>query len=310
VDVRTIRVAAALLPAVFFAGCGSGDPGAVGGSTVAADERPPSTASALDPAQVYEASGTVLHDADGPKLCVGGVADSLPPQCAGVPLAGWDWDAVEGEESATGATWGEAYVVGTYDGEIFAVTEAGPYEPDEAEFGGERDFSTPCPEPAGRWVAVDPSRVSDEDFDAGAAAAKARPDHVALWVDYVGDHTPEELAQLAMEGTSVLQIMNVVVTDDIAGAEAAIREGWGGPLCITQREGHTEEELEDIRAEAERFVQEELGLRFTWSSDGDLGLAAEIGVVVDPGGAGQAALDERYGPGMVRLFPALKPVAQ
>jgi len=113
-----------------------------------------------------------------------------------------------------------------------------------------------------------------------------------------------------MEGESILQIMNVVVTEDAVGAETAIREAWGGPLCVTQQEGHTEKELVAIREEAERFIQEELGLRFTWSSDGDLGRAAEVGVVVDPGGAGQAALDERYGPGLVRLFPALRPVEE
>ena len=45
----------------------------------------------------------------------------------------------------------------------------------------------------------------------------------------------------------------------------------------------------------------------TWSQGGDVGLAAEVGVVVDPGGAGQAALDERYGSGMVTLYPALRP---
>jgi hypothetical protein len=33
----------------------------------------------------------------------------------------------------------------------------------------------------------------------------------------------------------------------------------------------------------------------------------EIGIVADPGGEAQAALDERYGPGVVRLIPALKP---
>jgi hypothetical protein len=113
-----------------------------------------------------------------------------------------------------------------------------------------------------------------------------------------------------VEGKPVLQIMNVVVTEDVAGAEAAIREAWGGPLCVTQREGHTATELAEIRRDAERFIQDELGLRFTWSSDGDVGLAAEVGVVVDPGRAGQAALDERYGPGMVKLLPALTPVAE
>ena len=33
----------------------------------------------------------------------------------------------------------------------------------------------------------------------------------------------------------------------------------------------------------------------------------QIGVVADPEGAGQAAIDARW-PGIVRLFPALRPV--
>ena len=133
---------------------------------------------------------------------------------------------------------------------------------------------------------------------------------MTLWVDYAEDLTPEELDKRAMQGDPVLQIMNVIVTEEAAGAEAAIRESWGGPLCVTEREGHTAAELMAIRREAERFIEEELGLESIWSSEGDVGLAAEFGVVVDPGGAGQAALDERYGPGMVRLFPALRPVEE
>ncbi len=298
---RRILLVSVLLPALLLAGCGAGESGS-------SDEPASSNASpAIDPTQLYEASGTVLDDADGPKLCVGGVAESLPPQCLGLPLVGWDWEAVEGEETAGGATWGDYHVVGTFDGKLFTVTEAGSYERD-GESGGDRDFTTPCPEPAGGWVATDPTRVSEEAFDAGASAAQARPDHVALWVDYVGDDTPEELDQRLMDGGAVLQIMNVVVAEDVSAAEAAVRQAWGGPLCVTQREGHTERELAAIRREAERLVEEELGLRFVWSSDGDVGLAAEIGVVIDPGGAGQEALDERYGPGMVQLFPALTPV--
>jgi hypothetical protein len=299
---RRILLALVLVVAFLPTGCGAGEPGADG-------ETPPTNPPASSPADLYEADATVLDDADGPKLCLGGVAESLPPQCAGLPLLGWDWRAVEGEETVAGTTWGDYRLVGTFDGEAFTVREAGPSEPDPGELGSERDFTTPCPEPDGGWVAADPSRVSEEAFDAGASAAQARPDFVALWVDYVGGDTSEELARRLMDGESVLKIMNVVVTDDVTGAEAAIRETWGGPLCVIQREGHTEQELAAIRDEAERFVQEDLGLRFTWSSDGDVGLAAEIGVVVDPGGAGQAALDERYGPGMVQLFPALTPVA-
>ncbi len=295
---RPVVLAVALLPVAFLAACGAGDSAPPGGSH--------------DPSQLYEADGTVLDDADGPKLCLGGIAESYPPQCSGLRLVGWDWNAVEGEESASGTTWGDFHLVGTYDGEVFTVAEARPSDPAVAAagFGGERNFTTPCPEPEGGWIPIDPSRISDESFAAGAAVAESRPGHVALWVDYVGDHTPEELDQLAVEGKPVLQIMNVVVTDDVAGTEAAISERWGGPLCVTQREGKTEAELMAIRQQAERLIVEELGLETTWSMDGDLGLAAEIGVVVDPGDAGQAALDERYGPGMAKLFPALVPVTE
>jgi hypothetical protein len=298
-----LLLAGAALFVLVGAACGAGDPDAV-------HEPRSATVPALDPEQLYEASATVLDDADGPKLCLGGVAESLPPQCAGLPLAGWDWAAVEGEQSASGTTWGDFHVVGTFDGETFTVTESGPYDRGAADRGSERDFSTPCPEPDGGWTAVDSGRAADADFTAGASAAQARPDYVALWVDYAGDYTPDELAQRLNEGKPVVQIMNVVVAEDVAGAEAAIREVWGGPLCITQREGHTAQELEQMREEAERFIQEELGLRYLWSASGPVGLAAEIGVVVDPDGAGQSAVDERFGPGLVRLVPALTPLAE
>jgi hypothetical protein len=299
---RTLLITAALLPAL-VAACGSGDTGpgpGAGGSSV--------TMPAVDPTQLFEGSGTVLDDGSGPQLCLGGVAESYPPQCSGIALAGWDWDAVDREESAAGTAWGEFHVVGTYDGETFTVARAGPYDPGAVADGGDRDFSTPCAEPEGGWVAADPGKAVEADFTAGAAIAQGLPTYVTLWVDYAEDLTPEELDERAVQGDSVLQIMNVIVTEDAVGAEAAIREAWGGPLCVTEREGHTAAELTAMRLEAERFIEEELGLETIWSSEGDVGLAAEFGVVVDPGGAGQAALDERYGAGLVQLFPALRPV--
>ena len=299
-----LLLAGGLLLALVAAGCGSGDPGSAGGDS----EPPPVMNLAVDPAQLLEGSGTVLDDGSGPQLCLGGVAESLPPQCGGIPLVGWDWGAVEGEESAAGTTWGDFQVVGTYDGEVFTVTDAGPYDAATVADGGDREFVTLCPVPAGGWAADDPVRASDEAFGAGATIAQGLPGYVTLWVDYAEDLPPEELDERAMAGDPVLQIMNVVVTDDVEGAEAAIREAWGGALCVTQREGRTEAELMAIREEADQFIGEKLGLETTWSQGGDVGLAAEVGVVVDPGGAGQAALDARYGSGMVTLYPALRPV--
>jgi hypothetical protein len=310
-----ILLAALVLASALAAGCGAGEPRSAAVSTGAADE-PASTPPAPNPEQLYEADATVLEQgggtespSHGPELCLGGVLTSLPPQCGGVPIANWDWAVVEGEESASGTTWGAYHVVGTYSDGVLTVTKVGPYDSDGEAFGTNPDFTPPCPKPDGGWVDVDPSKSSERDFERGAALARGLPDFVTLWVEHVGNPTPEEIEQLPAENERYLpKIMNVVVTGDAAAAEAAIREVWGGPLCVVQREGHTEKELQAIRHEAERWL-EELGLQMTWSSEGPLGQsAAEIGVVIDPGGAGQAALDERYGPGMVRLFPALRPV--
>ncbi|WP_146197319.1 hypothetical protein [Promicromonospora sp. AC04] len=85
----------------------------------------PPTPSASGP---VTAVATVLQEGDGPpELCLGGVAESLPPQCGGPEIAGWDWEAVEAD-SAQDTTWGEYTVEGTWDGETFRLTDAAPAE--------------------------------------------------------------------------------------------------------------------------------------------------------------------------------------
>jgi hypothetical protein len=72
----------------------------------------------------YDATATVLErPGDLPELCEGAIAESYPPQCSGKPIVGWDWDDVDGEESASGTTWGVYRVVGTWDGERLTLTE-------------------------------------------------------------------------------------------------------------------------------------------------------------------------------------------
>jgi hypothetical protein len=112
------RTRGALLAAslvLLFAGCAG--PGTSGGGT-GADWEP--EAPAL-PAEVT-AVGTVLELDGTPMLCLGAIAESYPPQCSGPTVVGWDWAAVEGEETASGVTWGAYAVWGDWDGETFAVT--------------------------------------------------------------------------------------------------------------------------------------------------------------------------------------------
>lgn len=75
--------------------------------------------------QEYRAATVVLENPEhGSQLCFA-VAGSYPPQCGGPDIVNWDWDAVDGEESAGGATWVDAVVTGTWDGERFTTDATG-----------------------------------------------------------------------------------------------------------------------------------------------------------------------------------------
>jgi hypothetical protein len=279
--------------AAFLTACGTAGPDA--GDAPRGGDEPP-TVSTSDPNQLYGVSGTVLEDrSHGPMLCLGAVLTSLPPQCGDVPIANWDWDAVEGEEIASGTTWGTYHVVGRYDGKAFAVTEVGPYR-DDPTSDNDGDFTSPCPEPEGGWTGLD--HATQQDDGRAHAYARSQPDYVTSWVTHLD---PAEL-----EFSPV--IANFVFTSDVERHEAEIRKVWSGPLCVVQRDVPTARELSRIRKEAEAGLGE-FGLRMLWSHGPGVEPVIEIGVIVDREGKAQAALDARYGPGVVRLIPALKPVS-
>ena len=279
-----------LASALFLAACGAGDP-----PRSSADEPPP-TVAVPDPNQVYEANTTVLDDrTHGPMLCLSGILESLPPQCGNVPIANWDWQAVSGEERLSGTTWGTYHVVGSYDGSTFTLTAVGPYEEDTS---GPTDagFSSPCPEPAGGWSGLE--QATQEDARPAVAYARSQPDYVTSWVTHL---EPAEAEYGPV-------IVNAVFTGDRERHEAEMRKVWGGPLCVVERDVPTADELARIRKEAEASL-DDLGLQMLWSAGPATEPIIEIGVVIDVEGNGQAALDARYGTGVVRLSPALKPAS-
>ncbi|MGZ5292003.1 MAG: hypothetical protein ACXWEH_06745 [Actinomycetota bacterium] len=244
----------------------------------------------------YQANTTVLEsDAHGPELCFGGVADSLPPQCGGVPIANWDWDLADGEESLSGTTWGEFRVVGTYDGEAFTVEEVGEvrYPPSTRP-----DFTPPCPMPEGGWVAVAAARATDADLQAVMRAAEAEPDSAGFWISYVEPPTEETAPAGGI-------IAVAAFTGDLERHEADLRSIWGGPLCVTGLE-RTLIELERIQRELGADVGTGLGVQVTWSSIDVTGNVVELGVVLATDEI-RAAIDERYG-GAVDLRSELLPV--
>jgi len=272
--------------ALLLAACAerTSDPGAAGSDEPVGETR-------------YETTTTVLDDADGVRLCLGVVLQSLPPHCDGVPVHGWSWRDVDGGESASGVTWGDFHVVGTYDGTTFTLIEAGPPEPYPDE-GGDQ-FAPPCPEPGGGWVDVDPSMTGDDDRIAAMRAAEGIGDYAGIWIGYLEEPVDEQAP-----GAYVL---TVAFTGDPSAHEPAMRAVWGGPLCLKSAE-HTFAELRRAQRDLGDGGAERLGLEATWSDVDVTDNQVELGVVVwDP--SLQAALDEEYGAGVVRVEPALRPLS-
>jgi hypothetical protein len=259
---------------------------------VVAGDQPPSSTR-------YRVSATVLESPDhGPQLCQA-VAESYPPQCGGPDIGGWDWADVEDEESASGTTWGTYQVTGTWDGMRLTLTES-PAPPRTQEPDEGVDLSTPCPEPAGGWQVVDEATTTEQALSMAQQRANSLPGFAGLWIDQSINpaSTLENPPEDAMNDPTKL-ILNVRFTQDREGAEAALREIWGGALCVSP----AERSLADLQA-----IQAELsGVDVTMSSISQAANTVEVQVpVADP--ALQSDYDARYGDGAVNVTGWLQPV--
>lgn len=291
---RSRLIVSILSLAVAGTACGQAPQDVPVGTT--ATDSPAITASD-DRGQLYEGTGLVLETPDrDPEFCLGGVDESLPPQCEGIPIVGWDWTQVDGEDKANGTTWGEFNLVGTYDGETFTVHEAGP--PKQEGAADSDPIDTPCDEPSGGWIVTDPDRASEEDVAAAQREVSRDRDFAGLWIDYYdeppGGPTEEDPGDI---------ILNVAFTGDLERHEQELRELWGGPICLTQHD-HALQELEEIQDE---FPAAEFDLDTLWSGIDVVRGVVEIGVVSIDAETLQR-IDDRYGEGVVQVGAGLNPV--
>ena len=254
----------------------------------------------------FEASGFVLQDGShGPQLCVGAVATSLPPQCGGPDLIGFDFSSLPAgsHESVLQSRYGSFVVTGVPQGGAIRLTApARPAGPEERPGAPEPSFATPCPEPAGGWRPLDAARTTEEALQAASARAEAVPGYALLWIDQPAP-TPEELA--AGAGNDPLRyVLNVSTTGDLAEMESAVRAVWGGASCISAA-AHSAVELTSAR---DALDGPDVGLALL-----DLQLDPLAGQVTATAllarEADQRRLDERFGTGLVRLSSVLRPPA-
>jgi hypothetical protein len=285
--------------ALLVSGCG-------GVARPAADGRTGSPSPSDAAPALVRGIGTVLDDGDGPELCLGPIMTSLPPQCGGPKLAGWDWAGVESAHRA-GVRWtGPEYVVtGTYDGTTFTLSEPpirsedydGPRSSRSYEQGDR--LGTPCPEPAGGWRPVDPARTTHRTLSQVARAAERLDGYADLWWDQsVNPASDDPDADPGAMNDPQKLVVNVRVVGDAAAAEAELRTIWGGALCVTEAR-RTDAELRRIQDEVARTP----GM-ITASSGHDV---VDLDVAYDDGSL-QRQLDAKYGAGVVRVHSAIFPV--
>ncbi len=236
--------------------------------------------------QRYEVIAPVLETAErGTQLCLGQwMVSATPPLCDGPELAGWSWDAVGGGNPVGTGTWSEAYVAGTWDpiAQVFTVDDARPPSAaDHQRFATATtmpDFSVPCAAPAGGWPARNQEWPEEQIHTIAGYAGS--------WEDPTN------------------QVVTVKFTGDLAAAETSVREYYSDNLCVVPAQ-HSMDELVSISNQLLSMSS----IKFLWSqvySDAS-GEWVEAGVIT-PDPDRQAAFDDQFGEGVVRLTARLKPL--
>ncbi len=257
---------------------------------------------------------TVLDDGDGPVMCLGDVGWTSPPQCDGPSVARWDWTEHPEAESEGGTRWGRFELVGTWDGRALTPTHVGPAPEVGSGPIGDYPFVTSCEVPAGGWVVLDPATTTDRAKGEAGRVAEALPDYGLVWGDQSINPAWDDWQELTESGGPPsldleqamndprYTILNVGVTDDVERAEAAVREVWGGALCVYRLQNS----LERLRQVAEELgdLPGNLTPQF-----GTISNRVDLPVIYDDGSI-QAWVDEEYGADVVEVTSALESVEQ
>lgn len=278
-----------VLAAAVAAGCGT----------------PPASAPAEGPQRYTVTAQVIESPKHGPLLCGSGL-DSLPPDCTGPEIVGWDWTKVRAQTQG-GTSWGEYELVGTFDGERFTLTEPAKPAPErERPRNPKPEPTAPCEEPAGGWRPVEPAKATEQAYEQLRRAAKRSPEFAGLWLDQ--SYLPANLSnsELERQGNDPQRfVVTIAFTGDLERHEESLREVWGGALCLTPAE-RTYQQLRSIQESLTDWVRESgehwLGVGLDVMTN-----QAELSVYLATPEL-QEKLDRRHGEGAVKINSWLQSV--
>ncbi|MGO0575262.1 hypothetical protein [Ornithinimicrobium panacihumi] len=276
---RILRLTMAIGLTAALAACGS--VGAPGSDTTT--DAPEDGAALTGPAVVdledeLAAHGMIMQrsaDAE-PELCVGGVAESYPPQCGGPVLAGdFSWEGLDAEEEGEVRWTNDAYwAVGHLD----------------LSTGGQGTFtlSRPLTSEQPEGITVPPH---DEDpfpqLCDDPTADVPDVDQAARTSDGTGMAEEQELIAVAsgLEGYVLAYLsdggptMNVLINEDgdLKAARTALRAVFHGPLCLEQRDLPSEADVAAAQDALSKRFQE---LRLLSSGGGGTSGILEVQALV------------------------------
>lgn len=234
-------------------------PGAVVGSAATAIPTGPT----VGPRSVLTGQGVIRQlDDDPPVLCLGPVAQSYPPQCSGPLIFGLDWTEMPDYRDVQGVRWGEARVVGTYDGQAFTlirppIRSRYPFEPDLAMGAPEAD-----------QLCDDPFEGSEADFDGLSVEASRARDDVAATLEASQSY----VSSFSTNGKSVLNVV-LVQGADVADMQTWVRKVWPGGLCIETRDAPPRA---TVNQALDAMSRADLPGVFSWSAANEGGLQVKV----------------------------------
>lgn len=205
----TALAALTLAGSLALTGCGGSDDEVAvdtGSDTGGAGNPPPSGVPAAEGPVQSRDLVTVIDDGDGegPRVCLGAIAESYPPQCDGPPVADWTWKGLA-HETVEAVKFGQFALTGTWDGQTLSVTDAIPaalYTPMVGEETTPPDALRQYPESRLREIAQEVSRID------AAQGAYVQQNHVFLDVSY-DDGSIQEWAD-AEHGANVVIVVPVL----------------------------------------------------------------------------------------------------